>query len=182
MTNEEYLELEKKLTLIAGVGDYSTNTACIMSAAVAKWRLSRNEPLGIATDKLECVCLVIRRFAIKLNDSNLFESNQHRTEILMPFLDKIIDTKSTRKVEQKRLWLCADYAVRKFAVIALRNRFPEHAKILETLPEIVDKATCLTAKEKSAYAADAAFAAAAYAKKELLSLTLELLTKMCEVK
>ena len=142
------------LTLVAGVGDYSTHTACLMSAAVAKWRMEHGEELGEAIDTIDCVDSPIRQFAIAINDGEWWGSDKERTETLLPFIDQILGTKGSSELTQRRTYKCADYAVRVFLPIILDTEYPEQAEYLRSLPEIVDVNTAIVGKK----AADAAAA------------------------
>lgn len=178
--NTEQIEIEK-FTFVKGEGNFSEKTACIISACVAKWRMEHGEPLGTATDEIKCVCPVIRRYAIRINDSALFATDAERTEMLMPFVDKLLDTKGSRDLMQRRAYLCADYAVRKFAPTALRARgYAEHAEKLESLEPAVDREGARVARDAArAYAAGAA---AGETRIKLRDLALELLAKLCEMR
>jgi len=174
MTQAE-LDLIKEFTFIAGKGDYNAKQACIMSAAVAKWRVEHGEPLGSATDCLDCVCPVVRRLAISINDRSWWKDDAERTDVLLPFVDKILDTKN-EKLTLRRAFLCADYACRIFAPNALEVvKKAEWADRLRALAPVVDidsakiaqalcrEARAAAAADADAYAAYAAAAAAAAA-------------------
>lgn len=162
-----------ELTLVYGVGNYSQNKACLMSAAVAKIRLEKGEPLGKATDDLACVDGVIRSLAIKVNDTAWWKSDTERTEKLLPLIDLIIGTTKSRKLTLKRAYKCADVAVRFFTADALEKAgLEDQAKILRELPEICSVESARVARDVAAGAAYAAYAAyaaawdAAYAAKQ----------------
>ena len=144
------------LTLVSGIGDYSVHTACIVSAAVAKWKMEHGEELGKATDSIECIDSPIRQFAISINDGIWWRSDKERTETLLPFIDQILNTKGSTALTERRAYKCADYAVRVFLPMALDLKHPEQAEYLRSLPEIVDVRTAIVGKN----AADAAGAAA----------------------
>ena len=147
------------LTLVSGIGDYSVHTACIVSAAVAKWRMEHGEELGEAgeaTVSIECIDSPIRQFAISINDGIWWRSDKERTETLLPFIDQILNTKGSTALTERRAYKCADYAVRVFLPMALDLKNPEQAEYLRSLPEIVDVRTAIVGKN----AADAAGAAA----------------------
>ena len=152
--------------LIAGVGKYADGTACIMSAAVALYRFKKGEPLGEATDQLDCACRVIREFCIKINDAGFWISDEQRTEVLSPYIERLLDTAGSLELRIKRAFICADFAVRKFAPFALRKAgLEDQAVKLESLPQITSDAAAAAAAADDAarYAAAAARYAAAAA-------------------
>jgi len=115
-------------------------------------------------DSPECVCPVIRRYIIRLNDSWLFRD--HRDE-LKPFLPRTIGTKGDRELSAQRGFIAADYAVRKFAPMWLRTlKREEWAAELEAVPPVVARESAEVARDAArkirayAYAAAAADAAA----------------------
>lgn len=141
-----------ELTFVAGVGDYAAKRACIMSAAVAMWRMDRGEDLGTATDELDCVCPVVRAFAIRVNDTAWWNNNTERTEVLRPFVDKIIGTADKEKT-QLRASLVVDAAVRQFAPMAFEFiGQTEDAAKLRTLAPITDKKSAAAAYAAAANA------------------------------
>jgi hypothetical protein len=151
-----------EFTLVSGVGNYSEHKACVMSAAVACYRMSRGEPIGKATDDMECCCSVLRAFLIRLNDSNLWRGDSHRTEVLMPFVSRLAGTKNT-ELMMKRVFVLVDWSVRTIAADAMeRARFDGHEVHAGKLRavEIVDAATADAAIHA---AADAAIYAASHA-------------------
>jgi len=151
------------LTLVSGIGDYSAHTACIMSAAVAKWKMEHGEELGGAIDTIDCVDSPIRGIAIAINDEEWWGSDKERTETLLPFIDQILGTKGSSELTQLRAYKCADYAVRVFLPIVLDLKKPEQAEYLRSLPEIVDVRTAIVGKNAAAAVSTGLYAAAAAA-------------------
>src|SRR5215510_6261439 len=98
-------------TLISGVGNYQKGTACIVSAAVAQWRLEHGKPLGEATDEMDCIDPAIRRLAIRINDASWWKDDAERTAVLSPFIPLLAGTRD-ESLLRKRAFLCADVAVR----------------------------------------------------------------------
>lgn len=152
--------------LVSGVGNYDDGKACVMSAAVACYRLSRGKPMGEATDQMECCCRVIRSFLIRLNDSSLWRNDDHRTEVLMPFVSRLAGTKNP-DLTQQRLYILADWAIRTIAADAMDiAKLPEQAAKLRSLSEVCDIPTANSAKTASRGAradADAAAVCCVYA-------------------
>ena len=146
------------LRLITGKGNYSAGTACVMSAAVALDRLRKGEPLGEATDELECVCPVIRRLAIGRNDG-WWPSDEARTDWGLKLVPKLLDTRADRARTVRRAFRVADVAVRFLAPIALRAQGRRDlAEKLERLEPVVNKASAMAARSAVYTAADAAAA------------------------
>ncbi len=148
-----------------GKGVNSHVDVCLMQAV--GW-LAGNTDI---TDSPPCSSRVIGRFAIRLNDSWLFET--HR-DLLKPYAPRIVGTRSTTEIEVRRGRIAADYAVRVFAPIRLRSiGRKEWAKELESLGPITDKDSAIIARDAArkirvaaaayAYAAAAAYADAAVA-------------------
>jgi len=153
MTTQDYID---SLTFVRGEGDYDKHQASIMSAAVAKWRLDHGEPLGDATDKLDCVCPVVRRLAVSINNMVWWKTDGERTNILKPLIDNLLNTKGSDELMCRRAYRCADVAVREFAASALRARgFESEAEELEKLDSIVDKQTAIDACASAADASSA---------------------------
>ncbi len=160
-------EREVHLRSGAGAGANGTINVCLVQAA--DW-LSGGAG---KSDAPECVDPVIRCLGIWLNDSSRFE--EWRDE-LKPFAARIVGTNVGRKMTTRRAYLCADWAVRTIAPMAMDayGKAPKLAQRMRDVPEIVDKATSLAGrkiareatKELRAVAdaaADAAAADAAYA-------------------
>jgi len=155
-------KLPKNLKLIAAIGN-GKDTACIMSAVSMLRGLK-------FSDSPPCVCPVIRNFAIKVNDKSWWKSDDERTKVLLPVMKYLLDTKSTKIVEKKRIRLLVLFAAREFAPAWLElTKKPElivHAKKLRAIKDNSNfqliRELCLEAKKAAAAAADAA-AAAAYA-------------------
>jgi hypothetical protein len=142
--------------LVSGVGNYDEGEYCIMSAAVACERLKRGEPLGKATDELDCCCPVIRAFLISINDSSIWESDDERTAALSPFIMRLANTRDMSK-ELKRAYLLVDWGVRTIAADALELMgLVEQSQKLRAIAEIVDVQSANAARDAAAYAVDAA--------------------------
>jgi len=111
----------------------------------------------------QCVAPTIRVFGMNLND---MMTDDERVR-LVPFVMKVVGTSGDEMLaesEQRRAFLCADYAVRVFAPISLRAYgFEEGALTMENLPRIVDKQTAASAARYAGGYAAAAAAAARYA-------------------
>jgi hypothetical protein len=118
------------------------------------------------SDHPPCVCPVLGAFMRSWNDG--ISDEQERTALLKPFIPKLINTKGSKKLEQRRATMAADWLIRTHTVAWLRlAKLNEQANLLAALPEITDFANCpslmpaLTAVRKDAAAARAAAMAAA---------------------
>jgi hypothetical protein len=113
------------------------------------------------SDHPPCVCPVLGAFMRSWNDG--ISDEQERTALLKPFIPKLINTKGSKKLEQRRATMAADWLIRTHTVAWLRlAKLNEQANLLAALPEITDFANCpslmpaLTAVRKDAAAARAA--------------------------
>jgi len=133
----------------------------------ACWMTALNWHTGNAawTDKapLACVDEGVRTLCIRLND--MCADGAERERLIGPHLFAPLGTRTEdAAVLRQRAYLCADYAVRRFAAAALRAVFlPREAKQLEALPAVVDSVTATRARAAAHAAADHAAAARAAA-------------------
>ena len=134
------------------------------------------------SDAPECVDPCLRGFAIKLNDSRVFA--EWRDE-LKPFAARLANTNQGVALTKKRVFACADWAVREIAPLALEKRHPESAARLRAVPEIVDESTALAARTVAQAASAAAYAAAdaaAYAgDRPVWDAALAFLGRLCDM-
>src|SRR3990167_8767596 len=112
------------------------------------------------TDRPKTACRVLTAFCIGINDRAPDDIRQR----LIPYIPRLIGTRSTRAIELRRMYLLVDVAVREFAPIAMEHggRKAQAAK-LRTLPPIIDRTTAKIAAAAAAAAAAYASAAAAAA-------------------
>ena len=163
----------KGLTFVRGVGSPETHTAGLMSAA--RIFSGESDIDDDRSDDCSNVSSSIRSLAIVLNDGPYWDSDSQRTKMLLPIVPLLLDTKGSFELEQKRAYLYADYAVRKFAPLALHSvGLKKEAVQLAKLKKIKDEKTSNAAAAAAAYAylsddaakkapSNAAAAAAAYA-------------------
>ena len=112
------------------------------------------------SDHPSCACPVIAAFCRNLNDALPDESRQ----ALIPYVKKLVGTRSTPEVERRRAHIAADFAVRSCAADAMQvTNQSKHAKALRKLEPIVDQKTATYAAAAAANAAAYAAYAAAYA-------------------
>ena len=141
-----------------GVGDGKT-TACVMAQAATIDALRKGKTLDAPTDEMECACPVLRRIAIRLNDTRWWKNNVERTEHLRPLIPLLLDSKGDETLTDKRVFFAADHAVRDLTPVRLefiaKNTKNENvkqdcldgAKKLRGLSRIKDKASALKASE-----------------------------------
>ena len=157
-----------------GVGDGLT-TMCVMSQAACIDALRKGLTLDKPTDEMECACRVLRRIAICLNDGKWWESNKERTEYLRPLIPLLLDSKQSKETTLKRIYYMANQSVKFLTPMRLRWRaahckdekikkmFEDGASSVEALTDLLDRNSCIAAKNvcqklQSAAAADAAAA------------------------
>ena len=163
------------LIMGSGVGDGQT-TACVMAQAACIDALRKGKTLEKPTDEMECACPVLRRIAIRLNDTEWWKSNEERTEILRPIIPLLLDSRGDKKLTDKRVFFAADHAVRDLTPIRLeyiaahtkndkvKSDCFAGAKTLRKLERIEDKKTALEARDVCANLHAYAYAyASAYA-------------------
>jgi len=100
------------------------------------------------SDQPECACPVISAVGRVLNDrmGRGEQGDALRAKHLAPLAEKLVGTRSTPEVEQKRAFFFADRAVRLFAPTALESAgLGSEAERLRGLPEIVDEKTAASA-------------------------------------
>ncbi len=131
----------QNLILVSGSGSVYDGTACLMSAArIFSGEAKLSDPRD---DKCSLICPSVRKIAISLNDLPSWSSDAERTAELMPLVPMLINTASSDPfVLRKRAYLCADYAVRVFAPLALdQAKFFHESSRLRSLDPIVDEAS-----------------------------------------
>jgi hypothetical protein len=130
-----------------------TEGMCVMEAVA----YVAGEPWS---DAPVCACPVIGAFLRNWNDS--LPSNAERDRLLKPLIPKLIETRSTHEVEEKRAYLALDWLVRVHTPMwfDLVADFAPHSKALRDLDEITDMAGAIAAGKITTAARDAARAAA----------------------
>jgi hypothetical protein len=105
------------------------------------------------SDVPACVSPVIAAYCRALND-RLPDAPRQR---LKAYAARQVGTAGDADAELRRAYLCADYAVRRFAPAVLRTVGLERAaERLEALPPVVDRASAATAVSAAGAAMDAA--------------------------
>ncbi len=117
------------------------------------------------SDHPACACPVLGVFMRAWNDGL---PDAERTTLLKPLIPRLVGTRASKQVEQRRATMAADWLIRVHTPAWLRlAKLTEQADLLASLPEITDFANCpslmpaLTAVRKDAAAARAAARAAA---------------------
>jgi hypothetical protein len=117
------------------------------------------------TDHPECVCPVLAAFGRSWNDS----LNDEDRQMLVPYIPRLVGTRSTPQVEEARAWMATEWLVRECAPTWLRLAgLEDHAHALEHLAAVTspEAARAGPAARDAAGAAawDAAWAAGAAAR------------------
>ena len=152
------------------------------------------------TDHPECVCPVLGAFMRSWNDGL---KDTERTTLLLPLIPRLINTRGSHALADRRATMAADWLIRTHTVAWLRlAKLDKQADMLASLPEITDFEQCpslmpvLTAVRDDAAAAwvaaqdaagNAAWAAAWAAARDALKPTqselqasaLSLVERMC---
>ena len=119
------LDLDK-LVLLKGAHAEASNQMCIMEAVA----YMAGEPWS---DSPQCASTVLSIFLRSYNDA---VSDEIR-KTLKPFIPRLIGTKASRAVEERRSLAAADWLVRVYMPAWLRLAdLTEQARSLESLPEI----------------------------------------------
>jgi hypothetical protein len=157
---EERLAQLAALSLSAGSHSEFARGVCAMEAVA----YIAGEP---HSDAPACACPVLTAFMIAWNDG--LPSNAERDRLLKPFIPRLVDTRSTREVEERRAFLAMDWVIRVHTPtwLDLVDDLKPHAAALRALDAVHDLATLQastpslrSASRASAAAWDAARAAA----------------------
>jgi hypothetical protein len=115
------------------------------------------------TDHPQCVCPVLAAFGRSWNDG--LESDAERDRLLKPLLPKLINTRGSAALAERRSWMALDWLIRVQAPawMDLTEALREHAAILRALPPQTssEEATKSAAARAAAGAAARAAAGAA---------------------
>ncbi len=136
-------------------GSHTTREAGVCAMEAAAWLAG--EP---HSDQPECACPVIAAFVIAWNDA--LPTDEDRNRILKPFIPRLIGTRSTKAVAERRSYLALDWLIRVQtpAWLDLRDDLKPHAAALRALDAVQDMATANAAGRTVAAAWAAAVAAA----------------------
>ena len=148
------------ITLKSGSHNDRDDGVCAMEAVA--WLAG--EP---HTDHPQCTCRVLAAWMRGWNDG--LPSDADRDRLLKPLLPRLLNTRSTKAVEERRSFIALDWLIREFLPSWLDGveSLKVHAAAIRALPEIADIATATQAGElvvraakDAAAAGDAAWAAA----------------------
>jgi hypothetical protein len=144
------------LTLLSGSHETDSGQMCVMEAVA----YVAGEPWS---DHPACACPVISAFLRSWNDS--LPTDADRDRLLKPLVLQLIDTKSTKAVEEKRSYLALDWMIRVFTPkwLDLVPSLAPHSAALRNLEDIADMAGAVAAggRVRAAWAAARAAARAA---------------------
>ena len=153
------LEVMPDLRAVRGVGDVAMHDLCVLAMCAAEDRLRRGEPIGEATDQVECVSPVLRVLAIARNDA-AWESDAARTEWALALVPRLLGSRDDAR-DVRRAAAVARYAVRVIAAAAMRAAGLGYAADrLAALPEDVPLDVAWAAAQEAEAAARVAEAAA----------------------
>lgn len=113
------------------------------------------------TDRPECACPVIAAFLREWNDAIMDDAR--RTELLAPLVPRLVGSRRTAAVEQRRADLALDWFVRVQAPawLALSDTLRPHAAALRGLAPLTSAAACRSAQTTLDEARSASAAASA---------------------
>ncbi len=118
----------------------------------------------------QCADPTISSLAVRLNDS--IYDDARRTEVMKPLLPRIVGTRGSTDLNQRRRWAVNDWLARDYLPFILdwaaargQTQLAEHAAALRALPEIVDRATHMASYDARSGARQAAYAARVEARK-----------------
>ena len=150
---EERLPYIEALQLESGGHDAPNNGlfhACVMEAVA----YIAGDPWS---DHPECASPVLGAFLRSWNDSLADVDRQ----MLKPLIPRLVGTKESAKIEQKRAWMATDWLARECAPAFLRLAgLTDHAEALEGLAALTTTKRAVKAQPTLAAAGDAAWAAA----------------------
>jgi hypothetical protein len=105
------------------------------------------------SDQPECACPVIGAFLRCWNDA----MDDGDRQMLVPLIPRLVGTRSTPEVEEKRAWMATDWLVRECAPAWLRLAgLDDHAKALEQLAPVASSSLARAAHPSIAAARAAA--------------------------
>lgn len=120
------LELDHITLLKGGHAENNDLSVCLLEAVA----YVAGEPWS---DHPQCVCPVLAAFGRAWNDALPDDARQR----LKPYVVRLVGTRSTSEVEQRRSWMACDWLVRVFTPAWLRRAgLDEDAVALEALPEL----------------------------------------------
>ena len=139
--------LQEPITLSAGSHHPDSGETCLLEAVA--W--IAGEPWS---DHPVCVCPVLAAFGRAWNDGL---GDEARNRLLLPFLTRLVGTRSTAEIQERRAFMAVDWSVRVSAPAWLRLAgLDVHADALEALSELDSAEACRLAEPSTAAARAAA--------------------------
>ena len=155
-------------TLKLAVGKHNNRDTGVCLLEATAW--FAGEP---NTDHPKCVSAYLGAYGRALND-RLSDENRQK---LIPFIPRLVGTANDGK-DDIRQWMAADWAIRVATPRYLdAANMPDEAALLRALPPIVDRATADAARSTARGVRDAAWAARAAARADLVRRVKEELQK-----
>ncbi len=154
------------IDLKKGAHDDRMRGVCAMEAAA--WLAG--EP---HSDSPQCACPVVAAFVRSWNDA--LQTDEERNRLLKPLIPRLVGSRSTKAVEERRGWLAIDWLIRTFAPewLSLVHDLSPHAEALRNLPEIVNGESVTLAEPLVSAAGSAARSAALSAARSDLEPTMK---------
>lgn len=153
----EPLQPDRLETLVLHAGGHTDRRDGLCAMEVVAWIAGEKH-----SAEPQCACPVLSAFMRSWNDA--IPDDARRTELLKPLLPRLVGTKSTKRVEQRRADLALDWLVRVQTAAWLDlAKLSAEAETLRKLPALLDRAAVLAARpalERARERAAAAWAAA----------------------
>ena len=110
------------------------------------------------TDRPRCACPVIGRF---LQEWDYSLKDLDRNRLLRQYIFRLIGTRTTRKIEERRKYMAADWFIRAYAPtwMDLTPDLRSHAASMRSVPEIVTGQGCVNCADIVSNVLDAVWAA-----------------------
>jgi len=157
ITNTEYSVIAP-LIMGEGVGDGKT-TACLVAQAATIDALRKGQTLDDPTDELHCACPILRRLAIRANDTNWWKDNAERTKHLRPLIPMLLDSRGSPALTKRRIahvinaviheltpmrlkWIAANTKTEAFA-----KSCRDGIEAISKIKPVVDKASAMKARD-----------------------------------
>ena len=143
----------ESIRLLSGAHESRDDGMCLLEAVACV----AGEP---HTDHPQCVCPVLAAFGRGWNDG--LENDDEREKWLKPFLTRLVGTRGSAELSERRAWMALDWLIRVHgpAWMDLTESLREHAAILRALPPQTSNQDLQSSKAARAAARAAAWEAA----------------------
>jgi len=157
ITNTEYSVIAP-LIMGSGVGDGKT-TACLVAQAATIDALRKGQTLDKPTDELHCACPILRRLAIRANDTNWWGDNAERTEHLRPLIPLLLDSRGSPALTKRRVAHVTNAVLHELTPMrlewiaantksdALAKSCRDGIEAISKIKPVVDKASAMKARD-----------------------------------